>query len=143
MADPGNIGIVHSNNPTPIYFYTHFDGRYVTRLLAEGLKRSLDADRLHDESYATRIVFDTLTGCTGGTTSYGIYIGEPLWSESPIPIPIVSWEGHPLEDPDVIYEGRKFSALDFIAEYLATPEIMAEPTKNDQTETEPKKGGES
>ena len=78
MADPGNIGIVHSNNPTPIYFYTHFDGRYVTRLLAEGLKRSLDADRLHDESYATRIVFDTLTGCTGGTTSYGIYIGEPL-----------------------------------------------------------------
>jgi len=145
MADPGHIGIVHSNNPTPIYFYTHFDGRYVTRLLAEGLKRSLDADRLHDESYATRIVFDTLTGCTGGTTSYGIYIGEPLWIESPIPIPIpiVSWEGHPLEDPDVIYEGRKFSALDFIAEYLATPEIMAEPTKNDQTETEPEKGAES
>ena len=141
MADPGHIGIVHSNNPTPIYFYTHFDGRYVTRLLAEGLKRSLDADRLHDESYATRIVFDTLTGCTGGTISYGIYIGEPLWSETPIPV--VSWEGHPLEDPDVIYEGRKFSALDFIAEYLATPEIMAEPTKNDQTETQPKKGGES
>ena len=141
MADPGHIGIVHSNNPTPIYFYTHFDGRYVTRLLAEGLKRSLDADRLYDEAYATRIVFDTLTGCTGGTISYGIYIGEPLWSETPIPV--VSWEGHPLEDPDVIYEGRKFSALDFIAEYLATPEIMAEPTKNDQTETEPKKGGES
>jgi len=141
MSDPGQICIVHSNNPTPIYFYTHFDGRYVTRLLAEGLKRSLDADRLYDEAYATRIVFDTLTGCTGGTISYGIYIGEPLWSETPIPV--VSWEGHPLEDPDVIYEGRKFSALDFIAEYLATPEIMAEPTKNDQTETEPKKGGES
>ena len=141
MADPGHIGIVHSNNPTPIYFYTHFDGRYVTRLLAEGLKRSLDADRLHDESYATRIVFDTLTGCTGGTISYGIYIGEPIWSETPIPV--VSWEGHRLEDPDVIYEGRKFSALDFIAEYLATPEIMAEAMKNDQTETEPKKGGDS
>lgn len=24
MADPGHIGIVHSNNPTPIYFYTFF-----------------------------------------------------------------------------------------------------------------------
>ena len=141
MADPGHIGIVHSNNPTPIYFYTHFDGRYVARLLAEGLKRALDADRLHDEAYATRIVFDTLTGCTGGTISYGIHIGETLWSETLIPV--VSWEGHPLEDPDVIYEGRKFSARDFIAEYLATPELMAEPTKNEVTETEPEKGAES
>ena len=93
MADPGHIGIVHSNNPTPIYFYTHFDGRYVNYLLEEGLKRALDADRLHDESYAARIVFDTLTGCTGGTISYGIHIGEPIWSGSPIPIPNVSWEG--------------------------------------------------
>ena len=141
MADPGHIGIVHSNNPTPIYFYTHFDGRYVTRLLAEGLKRVLDADRLHDEAYATRIVFDTLTGCTGGTLSYGILIGETFYSGTPIPV--VSWEGHPLEDPEVIYEGRKFSAQDFIAEYLATPELMAEPMKNDETETEPKKGDES
>ena len=143
MADPGHIGIVHSNNPTPIYFFTFFYGVYVDVLLAQALDLAHRRGQLRDESHVTGVVFDSLKGCTGGTTSYGIYIGEPLWSESPIPIPIVSWEGHPLEDPDVIYEGRKFSALDFIAEYLATPEIMAEPTKNDQTETEPEKGAES
>ena len=141
MADPGHIGIVHSNNPTPIYFFTFFYGFEVYVLLAQALYLAQRRGQLRDESHATGIVFDSLKGCTGGTLSYGIHIGETFYSETPIPV--VSWEGHPLEDPDVIYEGRKFSAHDFIAEYLATPELMAEPMKNDETETEPEKGAES
>lgn len=141
MADPGHIGIFHRRQPTPIYFYTHYNGRHVNRLLAEGLQRALDADRLHDESYATRIVFDTLTGCVGGTISYGIYIGDPIWCETPIPI--VSWEGYSNEDPEVMCEGRKYSARDFIAKYLAIPQQMAQTTTNDETEIEPEKGAKS
>jgi hypothetical protein len=120
MGERGHIGIVHHNNATPIYFYTHWDGHYVPTLLAEGLKRAMEAGRLTDESYATRIVFDTLTGCTGSTTSYGILIGEPQ-SDNEYAIPTVMWEQGDGE-PFVVYEDSRYSARDFITEFLPSSE---------------------
>ena len=68
MGARGHIGIVQSVSPTPIYFYTHWEGHLVTTTLADGLRKATEAGRLQDETYATRIIFDSLTGCTGEAT---------------------------------------------------------------------------
>lgn len=115
MGSRGHIGIVHSTNDTPIYLYTHWDGHYVQNLLAEGLNKAKGAGRLSDESYATRIIFNTLTGCTGGTTSFGILIGEPQ-SDNEYPIPTVVWQK--FGEPAVDYEGVRYFATDFIEKFL-------------------------
>ena len=93
MGERGHIGIVQAVSPTPIYFYTHWEGGHIVPLLAEGLHKAREAGRLTDDAYATRIIFDTLTGCTGSTTSFGINIGEPQ-ADNEYPIPTVF--GRPL-----------------------------------------------
>ena len=87
-------------------------------MLAEGLHKAREAGRLTDDAYATRIIFDTLTGCTGSTTSFGINIGEPQ-ADNKYPIPTVFWETT-TSDPYIVYEDRRYSADDFIAEFLIT-----------------------
>jgi hypothetical protein len=84
----------------------------------------MDAGRLDDESYATRIVFDCLTGCTGGTDSYGILIGEPQ-SDNEYAIPTVMW-GQAGREPFVVYEDSRYSARDFITEFLPSSEQLTE-----------------
>jgi hypothetical protein len=122
MGARGHIGIVQSASPTPIYFYTHWEGGHIVPLLAEGLHRATEAGRLSDDSYATRIIFDTLTGCTGSTTSFGIIIGEPA-GDNEYPIPTVFWESVS-SDPYIVYEDRRYSAQDFIAEFLVKEQIQ-------------------
>lgn len=118
MGERGHIGIVQAVSPTPIYFYTHWEGGHIVPLLAEGLHKAREAGRLTDDAYATRIIFDTLTGCTGSTTSFGINIGEPQ-ADNEYPIPTVFWETT-TSDPYIVYEDRRYSADDFIAEFLIT-----------------------
>ena len=114
MGARGHIGIVQSVSPTPIYFYTHWEGHLVTTTLADGLRKATDAGRLQDETYATRIIFDSLTGCTGEATGYGIMIGEPA-GDNEFPIPTVMWEND--GDPFVVYEDRRYSAQDFMTRF--------------------------
>lgn len=118
MGNRGHIGIVQTLSPTPIYFYTHWEGTHIATLLAEGLHKAIEAGRLTDESYATRIIFDVLTGCTGSTTSFGIMIGESA-GDNEYPIPTVFWESDSC-DPYIVYEDRRYSAEDFIKEFLIT-----------------------
>ena len=113
MGARGHIGIVHSNNPTPIYFYTHWEGFSVCSTLAMGLAKAKEAGRLTDETYATRIIFDVLTGCTGDSTGYGIMIGDPA-GDNEYDIPTVFWE-RDCAEPFVVYTDRRYSADDFIA----------------------------
>ena len=112
MGSRGHIGIVHSNNPTPIYLYTHWNGHNIRTILADGLVRAKDEGRLTDETYATRIIFDVLTGLTGDSTGYGIHIGEPA-GDNEYEIPTVYWEKWGTE-PFVVYEDRRYTATDFI-----------------------------
>lgn len=112
MGSRGHIGIVHSNSQTPIYFYTHWEGHNIRTILADGLVRAKDEGRLTDETYATRIIFDVLTGCTGDSTGYGIHIGEPA-GDNEYDIPTVFWQEWGSE-PFVVYQDRRYSTDDFI-----------------------------
>ena len=112
MGSRGHIGIVQSNNPTPIYVYTHWRGYDIRAILAEGLLKAQEEGRLTDETYATRIIFDVLTGCTGESTGYGIMIGEPA-GDNEYEIPTVIWE-NACDNPFVLYGDRRYSASDFI-----------------------------
>ena len=114
MGSRGHIGIVQSTNATPIYFYTHWQGHGIAGILAEGLYRAHDNGRLTDETYATRIIFDTLTGCTNEATGYGIMVGEPA-SDNEYPIPTVFFQGD--GEPFIVYEDKRYSAKDFIIAY--------------------------
>ena len=112
MGSRGHIGIVHHNSQTPIYFYTHWCGHEIRQTLADGLTRAIEEGRLTDETYATRIIFDTLTGLTGDSTGYGIHIGQPA-GDNEYEIPTVYWQAFG-EEPFVVYEDRRYSARDFI-----------------------------
>ena len=114
MGSRGHIGIVQSTNATPIYFYTHWQGHGIAGILAEGLYRAHDNGRLTDETYATRIIFDTITGCTNEATGYGIMVGEPA-SDNEYPIPTVFFQGD--GEPFIVYEDKRYSAKDFIVAY--------------------------
>jgi hypothetical protein len=129
MSDPGQICIVHSNNPTPIYFYTFFYGFYVDVLLAKALELAHRKGQLRDESHATGLVFDSLSGYTWGRFSFGINIAEPhVYNGNPIPT--VVWESANSE-PHIVYVGRRYSAREFIKEFLQTDETYAEEVESE------------
>jgi|LakMenEpi03Aug12_release.lakeMendotaPanAssembly.Ray.scaffolds.fasta_scaffold1607343_1 hypothetical protein len=129
MSDPGQICIVHSNNPTPIYFYTFFYGFYVDVLLAKALELAHRKGQLRDESHATGLVFDSLSGYTWGRFSFGINIAEPhVYNGNPIPT--VVWESANSE-PHIVYVGRRYSAREFIKEFLPTDETYAEEVESE------------
>jgi hypothetical protein len=129
MSDPGQICIVHSNNPTPIYFYTFFYGFYVDVLLAKALELAHRKGQLRDESHATGLVFDSLSGYTWGRFSFGINIAEPhVYNGNPIPT--VVWESVNSE-PHIVYVGRRYSAREFIKEFLPTDETYAEEVESE------------
>jgi hypothetical protein len=110
MGDRGNIGIRQPDEQTTVYLYTHWAGSLVPALLAEGLKRTKEAGRLTDPAYATRIIFDTLTGLDGGSTGYGISIGAPCDNEHEIPYLV--WENW--SEPTIHYGCGKFSVDSWI-----------------------------
>ena len=129
MADPGHIGIVHSNNPTPIYFFTFFYGFEVYVLLAQALYLAQRRGQLRDESHATGIVFDSLKAHTGRDFGFGINIGEPHVYNA-YPIPTVVWESAKSE-PHVVYAGSRYSAREFIKEFLPSDGIYAEEVESE------------
>jgi hypothetical protein len=115
MGDRGHIGITQRVSETPIYFYTHWSGYQVCELLAQGLDKADKAGRLSDETYATRIIFDALTGCVGEETGYGIMIGEPA-GDNQYPIPMVVWYDY--GDPRIHLGNDSFTASEFITQFL-------------------------
>jgi hypothetical protein len=129
MSDPGQICIVHSNNPTPIYFYTFFYGFYVDVLLAKALDLAHRRGQLRDESHATGLVFESLSGYTWGRFSFGINIAEPhMYNGNPIPT--LFWESANSE-PHVVYAGSRFSAREFIKEFLPTDATYVEEVESE------------
>jgi len=76
MGDRATIRIKQQYNDTAIHFYTHWSGSQVEQILAKALLDADAAGRITDEAYCTRIIFDALTGLEGGSTGYGIIIGD-------------------------------------------------------------------
>lgn len=76
MGDRATIRIKQSNSDTAIHFYTHWRGSDVNNVVADALERADQEGRITDDSYCTRIIFDTLTELEGGSTGYGIIIGD-------------------------------------------------------------------
>lgn len=105
VGDRGNIGIRQPNEEVTLFLYTHWFGSGVCHTLAEGLRKCKNEGRLDDPAYATRIIFDTLTGCTGESTGYGIAVGSPCDNEHEIPI--VVWENY--GNPTIHYGCGRFT----------------------------------
>jgi hypothetical protein len=115
MGDRAVIGVTHPTSDTTIYLYTHWEGYRICETLAVGLDTASAMGRLTDYEYATRIIFDTLTGCTGGATGFGISIGSHPFDVQ-YDIPYVRWDER--GEPSVEYQGRTKSVRDFIAYFL-------------------------
>ena len=94
----------------PLNLYTHWGGSAICATLAEGLEKAKEAGRLTDSPYATRIIFDTLTGLDGGTTGYGIIVGEhsDINYDSPV---LIFGSG----EPTVHYGELEMTATAFIS----------------------------
>ena len=76
MGARGTIRLKHRWTDTGLHYYAHWAGPDLPNILAKSLDRVKSAGRLDDEAYASRIIFDTLTGCTGETTGYGVIVGD-------------------------------------------------------------------
>jgi hypothetical protein len=69
MGDRGVIECVEAQGGK-VYLYTHWQATELPFLVAQGLSKG--RFRWDDESYLNRILFDNLTGYTGGETGFGI-----------------------------------------------------------------------
>ena len=92
MGERGTIRVKHCTSDTALHFYAHWAGPDLPKILAESLERVKSAGRLNDEAYASRIIFDTLTECTGDTTGYGMIVGdENVPFDIGYDVPCVEW----------------------------------------------------
>ncbi len=118
MGDRATIRVIQPWNDTPIHFYTHWAGGDIAPILAAGIIKAKAEGRLDDESYATRIVFDTLTGCDGGSTGFGIIVGDDAgWADINYDSPTLYWKDGIAR---VEYLGLDKPAEDFAAYWRET-----------------------
>lgn len=119
MGERATIRVKHPNNPTPIHFYTHWRGYEIESILAQGVQRAINFGRLSDFSYATRIIFDTLTECTNDGLSFGIEIGDDgRAGDVGYDTPCIEW--HSYSEP-VIYTmtiDGKFTEHESVEQFL-------------------------
>jgi hypothetical protein len=74
MGDRANI-YVKNDEDKGVYLYTHWGGYELPLTAQAALAKRM---RWSDESYLTRIIFDTMTeGCQGQETGFGIATYEP------------------------------------------------------------------
>jgi hypothetical protein len=81
MGDRANIKIIEENNGQ-LYFYTHWYGEDLPKILAKALDRG--RDRWGDESYLSRIIFsEMIKNDVEDNTGFGIstYRGDYEYSD--------------------------------------------------------------
>ena len=123
MGARGTIRVKHCNTDTALHFYAHWAGPDLPKILAESLERVKSAGRLNDEAYASRIIFDTLTECTGEPTGYGMVVGdENVPFDIDYDVPCVEWtdEGQVIVyiiPVDLMLHGN-WSTSDVVADYI-------------------------
>jgi hypothetical protein len=113
MGARATIRIIHPTSTTPIHFYTHWKGNRIAHILAAGILKADEEGRLTDYQYATRMIFDVLTGLEGGSTGYGICIGdEGQPGDVEYPTPTIEWLGGDTK-PFVSYGVHTYGAVEF------------------------------
>lgn len=137
-GQPKSRGVVH--------FYTHWTGDSVCEILADGLQKCVDAGRIDDEAYASRIIFDTLTNPRRvvapelqdhyDTTGYGIMITHAP-ADIGYPGPCV-WYSTGSNEPVVLYnknywgedhanelgDESTYTVMQFINKFRLSKEIL-------------------
>lgn len=111
MGSRAVIQVTQPQSETSIFLYTHWAGEEIAQILASGIHKANEAGRLLDDSYAVRIIFDTLTQLEGGSTGYGIIIGEAP-GDIQYETPHIFWPSFH-EKPRVEYLGITHDALTF------------------------------
>ena len=123
MGDRATIRVIHPTSPEAIHLYTHWRGSRVAEILAEGLLKAQSEGRINDYSYATRIIFDTLTKLEGGSTGFGICIGDKGQpGDVSYDTPTVQWDQ--ADTPTVIYQNRAYSPSRFIDAFWLTQQAV-------------------
>lgn len=92
MGDRGNIVVIANRGDTkrPTYLYTHWQGDTIEQVVDTALAGK-GANRLGDEGYLTRIIFDELTkNQTGGETGFGI---GPFMDDNEAGRPVIVVDG--------------------------------------------------
>lgn len=111
MGARATITIYQEGQDTPLNLYTHWEGGNICQSLAEGLQTAIEAGRLTDSAYCTRIIFDTLTGLQGGSTGFGIIVGDydDINYDSPV---LVFGQGEPVvRYGSLTIEARKWAGM--------------------------------
>lgn len=120
MGARATIRIIQPTSEKPIHLYTHWGGADIAETLAEGLVNA--SGRIDDPMYATRIIFDTLTGLAGGTTGFGIGIGEDSQpGDVEYDTPTVIWADY--TNPMIVYRNRAYSVTEFVDKFHKVPAI--------------------
>lgn len=136
MGDRATIRIVQPNSPTAIHLYTHWSGHRITETLVSALTIAQREGRLNDDAYCTRIIFDTLTGLEGGSTGYGIIIGdESMPSDLQHNSPCIEWEptGEPVVYYTSSYDASPITQAMPVSEWLAMMPELEDPSGFDLT----------
>lgn len=127
MGARATIRVFHTTSDDPIHLYTHWKGHKIAEILAEGINKAIDAGRITDQSYATRIIFDHMTELSGDTDGFGIGIGERSQpGDVEFDTPTIIWGDESLT-PKVIYRGREMTARDFADSILSYGPIPSGP----------------
>ena len=85
MGDRANFGIKQHNGHT-IVIYGHWAGWEMLHHFAVALKTAKDAGRIYDESYAARIIFDSLTEGSDPLRGWGITVDCIQDNEHKVPV---------------------------------------------------------
>lgn len=93
MGERATIRIKQQHSETPIHFYTHWRGGNIQNIFDDALRRVVSAGRETDESYATRIIFDTLVDGDRSELGFGIIIGDDRPGDVSYDTPCLEWKG--------------------------------------------------
>lgn len=125
MGARGNIQITQKHNSeTPIFFYAHWAGEQINEILALGLQRACTAGRINDPSYATRIIFDTLTkDAYDPDSGFGISIGSP--DDNNYDIPHLVWPKDFGAEPTVELHNHVYTWKEYVSKFSELIQLSA------------------
>lgn len=119
MGERASIGIKQYGATDTLWFYTHWRGAGLPQIVCEALEHVYAVNRHDDQPYASRIIFDTLTGCDGGHLGYGIHVGGDVPDSNYEPI-ILDWSASWDCTPIIIYGENQYTPDEFMRMFADT-----------------------
>lgn len=118
MGDRANIVMREGTNE--LYFYSHWCGYKMKQIAAKGIDRAIQAGRIGDYAYASRVIFcEVLKECSqdpDGALNESTGVGlSPFLTDGEYPLIIVN-----LDNCSVDIDDKSWSYPEFIKEFRAT-----------------------